>query len=55
MKQAFEKRVDRINDCIQSLTKDLEESEEQYQVALCDHIHKVSDITGRKFSDKCNT
>lgn len=46
MKQAFEKTVDRKDALIQSLAKDLEESEQQYQVSLRTHVHKVSDLTG---------
>ena len=47
MKQAFEKKVDRKDAVIRSLAKDLDEAEEQYQVALRTHIHKVSELTGK--------
>ena len=46
MKQAFEKKVDRKDAIIRSLAKDIEESEEQYQVALRSHTQKVSELTG---------
>lgn len=46
MSQTFERTVDRKNAIIQSLMKDLEESEEQYQVALRTHLHEVDDMIG---------
>jgi len=52
MKQAFEKKVDRKDSIIRSLAKDLDEAEEQYQVALRTHIHKVTELTG---TNKSNT
>lgn len=46
MSQTFERVVDRKNAIIQSLAKDLEEAEEQYQVALRSHLQKVDDLMG---------
>ncbi len=46
MKQAFEKKVDRKDAIIRSLAKDLDEAEEQYQVALRTHLHKVTELSG---------
>ncbi len=46
MSQTFERVVDRKDAIISSLAKDLEEAEEQYQVALCSNIHKVDDLLG---------
>lgn len=46
MSQTFERVVDRKDAIISSLAKDLEEAEEQYQVALRSHIHQVDDLLG---------
>lgn len=46
MSQTFERIVDRKDAIIRSLVKDLEEAEEQYQVALRSHLHKVDDLIG---------
>ena len=46
MSQAFERVVDRKDAIISSLAKDLEEAEEQYQVALRSHLSKVDDLIG---------
>lgn len=47
MSQTFERVVDRKDAIIHSLAKDLEEAEEQYQVALRNHIHRVDDVMGK--------
>ena len=46
MSQIFERIVDRKDAVICSLAKDLDEAEEQYQVALRSHLHKVDDLIG---------
>ena len=38
--------MDRKDAIISSLAKDLEEAEEQYQVALRSNLHKVDDLLG---------
>lgn len=47
MSQTFERIVDRKDAIITSLAKDLEEAEQQYQVALHSNMHKVDDVLGR--------
>lgn len=46
MSQSFERIVDRKDAIIASLAKDLEEAEQQYQVALHSNMHKVDDLLG---------
>ncbi len=46
MGKTFERVVDRKGAIIQSLAKDLEEAEEQYQVALRAHIHNLDHLIG---------
>ncbi len=46
MSKTFERVVDRKGAIIQSLAKDLEEAEEQYQVALRAHIHNLDQLIG---------
>ena len=47
MSQTFERVVDRKDAIINSLAKDLDEAEEQYQVALRSHLRKVDDLMGK--------
>lgn len=47
MSQTFERVVDRKDAIIQSLARDLEEAEEQYQVALRAHFQNVDDLIGK--------
>ncbi|KAL5477733.1 hypothetical protein EMCRGX_G024571 [Ephydatia muelleri] len=44
MSHTFERRVDRKDAIIRSLAKDLEEAEEQYQVALRTHLKKTDSL-----------
>lgn len=46
MSHTFERIVDRKDAIISSLAKDLEEAEEQYQIALRSNLHKVDDLLG---------
>ena len=46
MGKTFERVVDRKDAIIQSLAKDLEEAEEQYQVALRSHIQNLDQLIG---------
>lgn len=46
MSQTFERIVDRKDAIIKSLAKDIEEAEEQYQVALRSHLQNVDDLIG---------
>ncbi len=46
MSQRFERIVDRKDAIIQSLAQDLEEAEEQYQMSLQSHLHKVDEFMG---------
>ena len=46
MSQTFERVVDRKDAIIGSLAMDLTEAEQQYQVALRSHLHKVDDLMG---------
>ena len=47
MSQTFERVVDRKDAIIKSLAKDIEEAEEQYQVALRSHLQNVDDLIGK--------
>ena len=47
MSQTFERVVDRKDAIVRSLAKDLEEAEEQYQVALRSHLQNIDDLIGR--------
>lgn len=47
MSQTFERIVDRKDAIISSLAKDLEEAEQQYQVALRSNLYKVDDLLGK--------
>lgn len=47
MGQTFERTVDRKDAIIRSLAKDLEEAEEQYQVALRKHLQNMDDLIGK--------
>lgn len=44
MKETFQRRVDGKNALIRSLAKDIEEAEEQYQVALRRHLVKLDEM-----------
>ena len=46
LSQTFERVVDRKDAIIRSLAKDLEEAEEQYQVALRSQLENVDDLLG---------
>ena len=46
MSQTFKRIVDRKDAIVQSLAKDLEEAEEQYQVALRTHLQNVDELIG---------
>ena len=46
MSQTFERMVDRKDAIIRSLAKDVEEAEEQYQVALRNHLQNMEDLIG---------
>ncbi len=47
MSQTFERIVDRKDAIISSLAKDLEEAEQQYQVALHSNVRKVDGLNGK--------
>ncbi len=47
MSQTFERVIDRKDSIVQSLARDLEEAEEQYQVALRTHTHNVDQLIGK--------
>ena len=47
MSQTFERTVDRKDAIIRSLAKDIEEAEEQYQVALRKHLQNMDDLIGK--------
>ena len=49
MSQTFERIVDRKDAIVQSLAKDLEEAEEQYQVALRTHLQNVDELIGMQW------
>lgn len=51
MSQTFERVVDRKDAIIGSLAMDLTEAEQQYQVALRSHLHKVDNLMGMWGSD----
>ena len=44
LSQTFERIVDRKDAILKSLVKDLEEAEEQYQVALRSHIQNIDKL-----------
>lgn len=44
MRETFQRKVDCKNALISSLTKDIEEAEEQYRVALRRHLVKLDDM-----------
>lgn len=46
MRQTFERIVDRKATIVQSLAKDLEEAEQQYQVALRTHLQNMDQLMG---------
>ena len=46
MSQTFERTVDRKDAIIRSLAQDIEEAEEQYQVALRRHLQNMDDLIG---------
>lgn len=48
MSQIFERTVDRKDAIIRSLAKDIEEAEEQYQVALRKHLQNMDDLIGER-------
>ena len=48
LSQTFERVVDRKDAIIRSLAKDLEEAEEQYQVALRKHLQNMDDLIGER-------
>lgn len=50
MSQTFERVVDRKNAIIQSLAKDLEEAEEQYQIALRSYLQKIDDLESMDYT-----
>ena len=47
LSQTFERIVDRKDSILKSLVKDLEEAEEQYQVALRSHIQNIDKLKGQ--------
>ena len=47
MSQTFERTVDRKDAIIRSLAMDIEEAEEQYQVALRKHLQNMDDLIGK--------
>ena len=49
LSQTFERVVDRKKSVIDSLAKDLEESEEQYGMALRCHLQQVDYLIGKLF------
>ena len=46
LSQTFERTVDRKDAIISSLASDLEEAEEQYQVALHSHVENIDTLIG---------
>lgn len=44
MKETFEREVDRKDSVIKSLAKDLEEANEQYEVALRSHLQNMEQL-----------
>lgn len=46
MNETFQRKVDCKNALIHSLAKDIEESEEQYRVALRRHMVKLDEMIG---------
>ena len=48
MSQTFERTIDRKDAIIRSLAMDIEEAEEQYQVALRKHLQNMDDLIGEE-------
>lgn len=46
LSQTFERVIDRKEAIIKSLVKDIEEAEEQYQMALRHHLQNVDKLIG---------
>ena len=46
LSQTFERVVDRKDNVIKALAKDIEEAEEQYSGALRSHLHNVDELIG---------
>ena len=47
LSQTFERIVDRKDAILKSLVKDLEEAEEQYQMALRSHLQNLNKLVGK--------
>lgn len=47
LSQTFERVIDRKEAIIKSLVKDIEEAEEQYQMALRSHLQNVDRLIGK--------
>lgn len=53
LSQTFERVIDRKEAIIKSLVKDIEEAEEQYQMALRSHLQNVDRLIGMySFTDR---
>ena len=50
LSQTFERVIDRKEAIIKSLVKDIEEAEEQYQMALRSHLQNVDGLIGTYYS-----
>ena len=46
LSQSFERVVDRKDNVIKALAKDTEEAEEQYNVAVRNHVQNIDDLIG---------
>ena len=51
MNQTFERIVDQKDSIIQSLVKDLEEAEDQYQTAIKSHLYNIQKLLGIIYID----
>ena len=49
LSQTFERVIDRKEAIIKSLVKDIDEAEEQYQMALRSHLQNVDRLIGKSF------
>lgn len=49
LSQTFERVIDRKEAIIKSLVKDIEEAEEQYQMALRSHLQNEDRLIGKHF------
>lgn len=49
LSQTFERVIDRKEAIIKSLVKDIDEAEEQYQMALRSHLQNVDRLIGTSF------